>query len=140
MGFLQPVRSSLSHHFREDGVDPVPASIYDTYDADIYSFFSILKLAHRWDFPEVTKFALRELKRRESEIPVVKLIRLYEEYEAPPELLVPLFVLQISLVEGQIDVILDILSTWHPDNVNLRSQVVAALLDEELSELTNLTS
>ncbi|TEB28740.1 hypothetical protein FA13DRAFT_1690465 [Coprinellus micaceus] len=64
---------------------------YSIYSANIYSWFSILKLAHRWDFPEVKDFALRELKRRESEIPLVTRIRLYQEYEAPLELLVPLF-------------------------------------------------
>ncbi|KAJ3514298.1 hypothetical protein NMY22_g14781 [Coprinellus aureogranulatus] len=64
---------------------------YDIYDANIDWWFSILKLAHKWDFPIVKEFALRELRRRESEIPLVTRIILYQEYEAPPEYLVPLF-------------------------------------------------
>lgn len=39
----------------------------------------------------MTEFALRELRRRESEVPLVTRIRLYQEYEAPAEYLVPLF-------------------------------------------------
>ncbi|TEB21542.1 hypothetical protein FA13DRAFT_1779197 [Coprinellus micaceus] len=64
---------------------------YDIYDADVQSWFSILKLAHRWDFPVVKDFALRELKRRETEIPLVTRIKLYQDNEAPPEYLVALF-------------------------------------------------
>ncbi|KAJ3529791.1 hypothetical protein NMY22_g8851 [Coprinellus aureogranulatus] len=56
---------------------------YDIYDADIDWWFSILKLAHKWDFPIVKEFALRELRRRESEIPLVTRIVLYQEFEAP---------------------------------------------------------
>ncbi|KAJ2921896.1 hypothetical protein H1R20_g15196, partial [Candolleomyces eurysporus] len=64
---------------------------YSIYDAPISSWFSILKLAHRWDFPVVKDFALRELKRREREVSLVKRIRLYHDYGAPPEYLVPLY-------------------------------------------------
>ncbi|KAJ2921893.1 hypothetical protein H1R20_g15201, partial [Candolleomyces eurysporus] len=64
---------------------------YDIYDAPIASWFSILRLAHRWDFPVVKDFALRELKRREKEVPLVTRIRLYQDHGAPPEYLVPLY-------------------------------------------------
>ncbi|RXW16652.1 hypothetical protein EST38_g9202 [Candolleomyces aberdarensis] len=64
---------------------------YNIYNAPIASWFTILKLAHRWDFPGVKAFALRELKRRELEVPLVTRIRLYQDYEAPPEYLVPLY-------------------------------------------------
>ncbi|RXW16654.1 hypothetical protein EST38_g9200 [Candolleomyces aberdarensis] len=64
---------------------------YSIYDAEISSWFSILKLAHRWDFPMVKDFALRELERRQREVSLVKRIRLYHDYEAPPEYLVPLY-------------------------------------------------
>jgi hypothetical protein len=67
------------------------SSTYDIYDADIYVWFTILKLAHKWEFPVVKDFALRELRRREAEIPLVTRIKLYQDYEAPPEYLVPLF-------------------------------------------------
>jgi hypothetical protein len=39
----------------------------------------------------VKGFAVRELKRREQEVPLVTRIRLYQDYEAPPEYLVPLY-------------------------------------------------
>ncbi|KAF6750263.1 hypothetical protein DFP72DRAFT_818034 [Ephemerocybe angulata] len=65
--------------------------LYSVYDADITAFFSILKLAHRWDFPVVKDFAIRELRRREDEVPLVRRIRLYQEYDAPAEFLVPLY-------------------------------------------------
>ncbi|KAJ2915208.1 hypothetical protein MD484_g5192, partial [Candolleomyces efflorescens] len=64
---------------------------YSIYDAPIAAWFSILKLAHRWDFPIVKAFALRELRRREQEVALVTRIRLYQDYEAPPEYLVPLY-------------------------------------------------
>lgn len=64
---------------------------YNVYEAPIESWFSILKLAHRWDFPVVKAFALQELKRREQEVPLVTRICLYQDYEAPPECLVPLY-------------------------------------------------
>ncbi|KAJ2915212.1 hypothetical protein MD484_g5196, partial [Candolleomyces efflorescens] len=64
---------------------------YSIYDAPIDSWFTILKLAHRWDFPIVKAFALRELQRRQSEVPLVTRIRIYQDYNAPPEYLVPLY-------------------------------------------------
>ena len=64
---------------------------FGNYDAPIASWFSILKLAHRWDFPIVKSFALRELKRREREVPLARRICLYQDYGAPPEYLVPLY-------------------------------------------------
>ncbi|KAF5316879.1 hypothetical protein D9611_003697 [Ephemerocybe angulata] len=64
---------------------------YDVYEADIRVWFTILRLAHEWDFPEVTRFALREVKRRENEIGLVERIVLYQTYHAPAEFLVPLF-------------------------------------------------
>jgi len=66
-------------------------SLYDIYEADIKVWFTILRLAHEWDFPEVTKFALREVRRREEELDLVPRIVLYQKYKAPAEYLVPLF-------------------------------------------------
>ncbi|KAJ2930147.1 hypothetical protein H1R20_g6969, partial [Candolleomyces eurysporus] len=64
---------------------------YDIYEADLKVWFSILRLAHRWGFPQVTEFALREIKRREDEIDLVRRIVLYQNYNAPAEYLVPLY-------------------------------------------------
>lgn len=89
MGFLQPVSPSTI---------PAPrlltarsTSKYDIYEAEIDVWFTILRLAHEWGFPEVTRFALREVKRRESEVSLVQRIVLYQRYNAPAEYLVPLF-------------------------------------------------
>ncbi|TEB28736.1 hypothetical protein FA13DRAFT_1711473, partial [Coprinellus micaceus] len=68
-----------------------PTAATDEEGEKARSWFSILKLAHRWDFPVVKDFALRELKRRETEIPLVTRIKLYQDNEAPPEYLVTLF-------------------------------------------------
>ncbi|KAJ2918311.1 hypothetical protein MD484_g2138, partial [Candolleomyces efflorescens] len=65
--------------------------LYDVYDADIAVWFTILRLAHQWVFPQVTEFALREIKRREDEVELVPRIVLYHKYNAPPEYLVPLY-------------------------------------------------
>ncbi|TFK26268.1 hypothetical protein FA15DRAFT_297983 [Coprinopsis marcescibilis] len=65
--------------------------LYDIYQADISDWFSILRLAHEWDFPNVKRFALREIRRREDEIELVKRIVLYQDYKAPAEYLVPLY-------------------------------------------------
>ncbi|EAU93091.2 hypothetical protein CC1G_06811 [Coprinopsis cinerea okayama7 len=65
--------------------------LYDIYSAAISDWFSILRLAHEWDFPQVKRFALREIKRREDEIDVVQRIVLYRDYKAPEEYLVPLY-------------------------------------------------
>ncbi|TFK21222.1 hypothetical protein FA15DRAFT_758867 [Coprinopsis marcescibilis] len=65
--------------------------IYDSYQTDLADWFSILRLAHEWEFPSVKKFALRQLKERESDIPLVKRIVLYRDYNAPLECLVPLY-------------------------------------------------
>ncbi|KAJ3549915.1 hypothetical protein NMY22_g695 [Coprinellus aureogranulatus] len=65
---------------------------YRRENADILVWFSILKLAHRWDFPYITSVALEEIQRYESQLPLVTRIRMYQEHDAPEEYLVPLFV------------------------------------------------
>ncbi|KAF5320452.1 hypothetical protein D9611_010664 [Ephemerocybe angulata] len=93
-----------SRNFFDDAPPPSPSSsapeefeqflwvFYNPiYNAYITAFLSILKLAHRWDFPVVKDLAIRELRRREDEVPLVRRIRLYQEYEAPAEFLVPLY-------------------------------------------------
>ncbi|KAH6885466.1 hypothetical protein BKA70DRAFT_1237061 [Coprinopsis sp. MPI-PUGE-AT-0042] len=64
---------------------------YNIYHAATEDFFSILRLAAIWDFPEIRAFALREVQRREDEIPLVERIVLYHNYKAPQEYLVPLY-------------------------------------------------
>ena len=65
--------------------------LYDIYEADIKVWFTILRLAHQWAFPQVIEFALREIKRREDEVDLVRRIVLYQNYNAPAEYLVPLY-------------------------------------------------
>lgn len=50
-----------------------------------------MRLAHEWDFPQVKRFALREIKRRENEVDLVKRIVLYKDFHAPEAYLVPLY-------------------------------------------------
>lgn len=65
--------------------------LYNIYEADITTWFTILRLAYIWEFPEVTRFALQEVRRRDKEIGLVERIVLYQQYKAPAEYLVPLF-------------------------------------------------
>lgn len=67
--------------------------LYDTYDADLPSFLTILRLAHEWGFPSVGRFALREIHARfqHNNIPLVQKIAMYRDHGAPKAHLVPLY-------------------------------------------------
>jgi hypothetical protein len=55
------------------------SSTYSIYCASIEEWTAILKLAHKWGFVELKKFAVRELDK--LEIPHVQKIDMYQKYE-----------------------------------------------------------
>ncbi|THV06188.1 hypothetical protein K435DRAFT_23612 [Dendrothele bispora CBS 962.96] len=62
---------------------------HSLYEASVGSWASILRLANRWDFPEVRSLAIRELEKQD--LSVVDRILIYQEQDVEHELIVPLY-------------------------------------------------
>ncbi|KAH9067765.1 hypothetical protein EDB87DRAFT_37252 [Lactarius vividus] len=60
---------------------------YSLYDADVDTWTSILKLAHRWEFIEVKALAVRRLERLKDAIAPLQKIVLYQMYDVDRNLL-----------------------------------------------------
>lgn len=64
-----------------------PRSRYSIYEAEIEEWETILRLAHRWEFPEVKRLAIRELEKKD--ILDVRRVKLYQENDVDRNFLVP---------------------------------------------------
>ncbi|GLB37344.1 putative BTB/POZ domain containing protein [Lyophyllum shimeji] len=62
---------------------------YTLYDWTTEDWTSVLELAHKWQFDEVKKLAIRELEK--LTIPLLPRILLYQRFEIDHALLVPLY-------------------------------------------------
>lgn len=63
---------------------------YSLYDATLDDWEAIIELAHRWEFTEVKKLAIRELEK--FEIPAVHKVAMYHYYNVDRTLLVPSYI------------------------------------------------
>ncbi len=65
----------------------LPRSRYSIYEAETEEWETILRLANRWQFPEVKHLAIRELEKKD--ILDVRRIKLYQDNEVDRNFLVP---------------------------------------------------
>ena len=81
-----------------------PRSRYSIYEAEIEEWETILRLAQRWQFPEVKGLAIRELEKKD--ILDVRRVKLYQDNEVDRNFLVPRYAAlcereaPLSLTEG----------------------------------------
>ncbi|KAK7472385.1 hypothetical protein VKT23_000500 [Stygiomarasmius scandens] len=62
---------------------------HSVYEAAVGTWASILRLANRWDFPEVRKLAIRELESKVLD--AVDRILIYQEQDVELDLIIPLY-------------------------------------------------
>ncbi|TFK24170.1 hypothetical protein FA15DRAFT_641447 [Coprinopsis marcescibilis] len=64
---------------------------FNIYETSLSEWLVIFKLASRWGFSKIGKFAMREIKKHQDNHSVVDWIVMFEQNEAPKEILLPLF-------------------------------------------------
>ena len=82
---------------------------YSIYRATVSEWTAILKIACVHDFPGIKDFALQGLER--CDIPIANRIKLYQQYDAGPRYINPLFVKFCLRDDGPTDEETDIMGT-----------------------------